>query len=539
MRAILFSILLAFLLVSGLLLSLPNSTFAQSQSSDLTFPGEENWNTQIGSLNITRIVHAVAFNKDYLYLGEGYGAGDKHIRRWDGTQWQSIANNIDGAVLTLLASEDGKLYAGGYFTRTGTCNSCKRVAQWNGSSWSPLGDGLSGEVLALAKDSAGMLYAGGTFGVATWDGSSWAVDSSITDTVYSLAVDQSNRVFAGGKGSLVDEDSGDLIPIPSLKVKEGGSWINLGKAFENSQPNGISALALYPGSVLTPTVGGDFENPIYRLATWKGGWESIGTPDNAVLALVKDTCGGLYVGGSFRKINNQPNHFLAYYDGENWHSLGSTFTTNSYSVEDLAFYHGYLAAGGVFTQTLGGHKHRNIALWTGRDCAQITASGTYTFYNWREPLVIKVGEQGNLAQIRVQRFNKDHPGIDESKTPNLKNGVYWQIEGLTEDGQPATSISYTLTLPAVGFIPDTKDKICHYLGNAKWDCAASSYDPLKKTISRAGLNSFSEFTVGNDVGPTVVSLQSLRTRRAEFPLWAFILVLLSAVGLVYLRKKKP
>jgi len=267
--------------------------------------------------------------------------------------------------------------------------------------------------------------------------------------------------------------------------------------------------------------------------------ESIGTPDNAVLALVKDTCGGLYVGGSFRKINNQPNHFLAYYDGENWHSLGSTFTTNSYSVEDLAFYHGYLAAGGVFTQTLGGHKHRNIALWTGRDCAQITASGTYTFYNWREPLVIKVGEQGNLAQIRVQRFNKDHPGIDESKTPNLKNGVYWQIEGLTEDGQPDTSISYTLTLPAVGFIPDTKDKICHYLGNAKWDCAASSYDPLKKTISRAGLNSFSEFTVGNDVGPTVVSLQSLRTRRAEFPLWAFILVLLSAVGLVYLRKKKP
>jgi len=539
MRAILFSILLAFLLVSGLLLSLPNSTFAQSQSSDLTFPGEENWNTQIGSLNITRTVHAVAFNKDYLYLGEGYGAGDKHIRRWDGTQWQSIANNVDGAVLALLAGEDGWLYAGGYFTRTGTCNSCKRVAQWNGSSWSPLGDGLSGEVLALAKDSAGMLYAGGTFGVATWDGSSWAVDSSIPDTVYSLAVDQSNRVFAGGKGSLVDENSDDLIPIPSLKVKEGGSWINLGKAFENSQPNGISALALYPGSVLTPTVGGDFENPISRLATWNGGWESIGTPDNAVLALVKDTCGGLYVGGSFRKINYQPNHFLAYYDGENWHSLGRTFTADSSSVEDLAFTHGYLAAGGVFTQTLGGHKHRNIALWTGRDCAQITASGTYTFYNWREPLVIKVGEQGNLAQIRVQRFNKDHPGIDESKTPNLKNGVYWQIEGLTEDGQPATSISYTLTLPAVGFIPDTKDKICHYLGNAKWDCAASSYDPLKKTISRAGLNSFSEFTVGNDVGPTVVSLQSLRTRRAEFPLWAFILVLLSAVGLVYLRKKKP
>ena len=84
MRAIFLSVLLALLLVSGLLLSLPLQTLAQSTSLD--FPGVENWNTQIGSLNLTRTVHAVAFDQNYLYLGEGYGEGDKHIRRWDGTQ---------------------------------------------------------------------------------------------------------------------------------------------------------------------------------------------------------------------------------------------------------------------------------------------------------------------------------------------------------------------------------------------------------------------------------------------------------------------
>jgi hypothetical protein len=537
MRAIFLSVLLALLLVSGLLLSLPDSTFAQSQSTDLTFPGEENWNSQIGSLNLTRTVHAVAFDQNYLYLGEGYGEGDKHIRRWDGTQWQSIAGNVDGAVLAVLPSHDGKLYAGGYFTRTGTCNPCKRMAQWDGSKWSALGDGLgnlSDEVLALAQDSAETLYAGGTFGVATWNGSRWDLDSSTTDDwIYALAVDQHDRLFAGG---YTFPDGGD--PFPSLRMKVNSTWSNLGTAFEHDIPNGISALAFYPPQVLTPTIGGSIQSPANYLASWKNGWQSIGTPDKAVLALAEDTCGGLYVGGSFRNINNQPNRFLAYYDGNNWHSLGDTFTTDSQSVEDLAFYHGYLAVGGVFTQTLSGQNRHNIALWTGRDCATISASGTYTLYNWREPVVIKVGEQGTLARIRVQRFNKDHPGIDQTTTPNLKNGVYWQIEGLDENDQPASGISYTLTLPAVGFIPDAKDKICHYLGNAKWDCAASSYDPEEKTISRAGLTAFSEFTVGNDVGPTVVGLQSLRTRQPEISLLAFVLILLSMVGLVYLQKKK-
>jgi len=219
---------------------------------------------------------------------------------------------------------------------------------------------------------------------------------------------------------------------------------------------------------------------------------------------------------------------LAYFDGTDWHSLGSSFTSNSKQVERLSFYHGYLAVGGVFTQTLGTTNWRNIALWTGRDCTKITASGTYTFYNWREPVVIEIKNPGNLAEIKVQRFNKNHPAAGDT-TPNLKNGVYWKIEGLSANGQPVDGLVYSLTLPTIGFTPDEKDKICHYNpSEEKWDCAASSYNAGKKTITRSGLTTFSDFTVGDNVGPTVADMRTIRAKAYQSP---YSIMFLIAVGI--------
>ncbi|MCS6908742.1 MAG: hypothetical protein RML93_12795 [Anaerolineales bacterium] len=514
------------------------SDVLQAQANELVFPGVENWDASIGSINLTRTVHSLAFDHQYLYLGEGFGTGDRHIRRWDGSQWKTI-DKTDGQVLALLVDRNGNLYAGGYFTRTDTCNLCKRIARWDGFSWSALGNGITGEVLSLAKDSQGNLYAGGDFGVKRWNGTTWE-DENITDTVYDLALAPNGALFAAGRGSYVDEDSGDLIEFPSLKVKNSGSWQDVGQAFTHSGPNTIFSLALYPPNIFTPTVGGDFGAPTFYLASWVGNeWQSFGTPDGPVLALAEDTCGGLYVGGMFRRIDNSSKPFLAYFDSQRWHSLGYSFTTNSEKVEVLRFRHGYLAVGGVFTQTFGSQKHRNIALWTGRDCAQITSSGTYTFYNWREPVTIQISNPGNLAEIRVQRFNKSHPEIDRGRTPNLDNGVYWQIEGTTTDGQPIRDLAYTLTLPSVGFIPDEKDKICHYLGNSNWDCAASGFDAAKKTITRSGLTSFSDFTVGNDVGPTSVSIKSIRAESRETSFSIVLLsIILAAISIVYYHRVK-
>lgn len=510
----------------------------QAQADELEFPGAENWDTNIGSINLTRTVHSLAFDHQYLYLGEGFGSStERLIRRWDGNQWTSIGNT-DGPVSALLADGAGGLYAGGYFTQTSTCNPCKRIAHWNGSTWSALGSGLEGEVLSLAKDNLGNLYAGGDLGVSRWNGTSW-FNETLTDTIYVLRVSSNNVIYAGGRGS-INDDNGDLIEIPSLKAKVEGTWINLGKSFINGGPNGIFSIALYPNNSFTPTVGGSFEAPTYYLASWdEDAWKSLDDPPNGYIsALIEDTCGGFYVGGKFKDINDPSNPLLAYFNGQTWYSLSHYFTTtNSSKVETLAFNHGYLAVGGVFNQTFDSENHRNIALWTGRDCAQITASGTYTFYNWREPVTIQITNPGNLAEIRVQRFNKTHPEVITATTPNLDNNVYWQIEGVNSEGQPASGFVYTLTLPSVGFTPDTKDKICHYEGNSKWDCAASGFDPIKRTITRSGLTSFSEFTVGDDVGPTVVTIKSMQAALPRSSTAIVLLGLLTAVWVVYSRKK--
>ena len=66
----------------------------------------------------------------------------------------------------LAVDGSGSVYAGGYFTSAGTCDSaagCNRIAKWDGSTWSALGSGMNNAVSALAVDGSGSVYAGGSF----------------------------------------------------------------------------------------------------------------------------------------------------------------------------------------------------------------------------------------------------------------------------------------------------------------------------------------------------------------------------------------
>ncbi len=283
------------LLLAGALFGAVSELLSAQAEGD-NFPGAENWDASIDTIGLTRTVHSLAFDSQYLYIGEGYGIESRHIRRWNGSHWESIADNVDGPVLALLADGAGKLYAGGYFTQTGGCNPCKRVALWDGTNWSALGDAITGEVISLARDNSGTIFAGGDFGVQRWDGSTWT-NESLTDTVYALAFDPIHaRLHAAGRGYLIDDDSGDQIAIPSLKSKSTEGWQDMGGSINNDLNSNLSifSLAVYPAGTITPTVGGTFQYPTDKLAIWiSGTWETVGTPDDIVFALAADSCGGL------------------------------------------------------------------------------------------------------------------------------------------------------------------------------------------------------------------------------------------------------
>ncbi len=132
----------------------------------------------------------------------------------------------------------------------------------------------------------------------------------------------------------------------------------------------------------------------------------------------------------------------------------------------------------------------------------ISGPGIYTF----GPNVVKVvvpnlPENACLTGLTIQRTNANHPNA----TPPLQTGAWWQI---TPSGC-ASGFSVNLTIPTA-FIPDANDKICRYTLSG-WNCATPSAF-TSNSLTLDGVSAFSDWTAGNNSGPSPVSLVSLQAR---------------------------
>lgn len=106
---------------------------------------------------------------------------------------------------------------------------------------------------------------------------------------------------------------------------------------------------------------------------------------------------------------------------------------------------------------------------------------------------------GDLDCVTAQIFNAVHPNA----TANIL-APYVTLGATTTGGAPYAA---TMTL-----LHDNLSNpfVCKYpggLGGSGWDCAQSGYDSY--TVWRSGISSFSDWAIGNNVGPTAVTLQSL------------------------------
>jgi len=86
-------------------------------------------------------------------------------------------------------------------------------------SYHPAAIGGDNQNWAIVQDRRGVIYVGSQYGVLEFDGSEWRIISTATlDTVRSLAVDDSGRIYAGSVG-----DFGYLAPDADGQLK----WVSL------------------------------------------------------------------------------------------------------------------------------------------------------------------------------------------------------------------------------------------------------------------------------------------------------------------------
>lgn len=255
-----------------------------------------------------------------------------YIALWNGVTWSSMGGSGSGLgnpVHALVLTDDGRVFAGGEFYDAGGDPDGDNVAVWDGVSWSALvgpGGGIENTVMDLAVDDAGNLYAGGVFTdaggdpdadrVAKWDGTSWTSlggpGSGIDSNVYSLAVDDLGRVFAGGYFF----DFGGNPDANCIVMWNGANWDSLGGGFNNF----VRDLSIDGAGNLYAV--GEFDSDYEpghpdHIAMWDGVfWSPLGSGlDDDVYAIAYDGGYNLFVGGYFYVAGDTPSSQVGLYTG--------------------------------------------------------------------------------------------------------------------------------------------------------------------------------------------------------------------------------
>ncbi len=151
----------------------------------------------------------------------------------------------------------------------------------------------------------------------------------------------------------------------------------------------------------------------------------------------------------------------------------------------------------------------------------------------------------DLACFQVALINHNHPNATSSGSSDaLETGRFWRIHALQSDvSTPATTdYNVSLTLPFAG--ANDHSRVCKWLDGVGpdfgWDCDNSTTSHVDNTsVTRTGISSFSDWAVGDAVGPTAVINLHTQTNTPNqtplIPLLATLLTLLSGAWL-WLRR---
>jgi hypothetical protein len=325
-----------------------------------------------GTDSLDAVASALTATSGVLYVGgEFTNAGGipeaDRIATWNGSNWGAVGTStsqISNGRVSDIAVSAGKVYAGGNFQDAGGDANADFLAVWDGSSWKPIcaaagATFFSGNVTSL-EIIGQTLYVGGEFqnwaGIAAADylfacnlangASSPVVDSTHTfsGAVYALAADSNGTLYAGGGFIDLNDAPNDPADKVAYLPSGGTTWQPMGTGAGSCNcavtdfVRGLTAVGtdVYIGTDAIDVAGIPEAD---HVAKWNGsswsalgagsgggnGWFSTTTTINALAG----TGSNLFVTGTFQDANGDARaDHVAFFDGANWHPLGSNGAGN-------------------------------------------------------------------------------------------------------------------------------------------------------------------------------------------------------------------
>lgn len=355
------------------------------------------------------VASCAAVHNGLLYLGAEVGpqipgsSASQMVWAYDGTSITYAGPPVGHyRAINSLASSGGVLYASSAFL-SGDIPNGDRMERMVGTSWVGMSPGVVGEVMR-------MWVWGGRLMVSTWSTSnSWGVQDGVTGATATAYVAET----AGNRWTLV---GGGL----------GGH---------------ARAMTVHGGELY---VGGEFawaEGPSANVAVWDGvSFRSTcgeGGVDGGVVSLLVHN-GQVHAAGSFRNASGQSARCVAYFDGVRWRQTGLGLTgRNEYAcamVEDSA---GRLYVGGSFDRSGATVVNGIAVLGSGGAWQPLTSGVNGTVYS-----LTTVGETlyeygGTVAGGLATQGMASWSGSAWSVAPSPLETAYAMV---TYQGQPVAAV---------------------------------------------------------------------------------------------------
>jgi trimeric autotransporter adhesin len=242
-----------------------------------------NWSKDYTIPGISGTIYTTATDGTNLYVGGRFRiAGNviaNNIAKWDGQSWTSIGegpeNGVYGYVPTVhaLAFADGKLFAGGQFSKAGSVD-VNGIAYWDGEAWNSMGTDSTNGVRRIVKVDSDTLILQGFI---------WSLFS------------HGDKIYAGGWYQLAGNDTTNGIAAWDLKNER---WESLDGGFSTTnEAEPVTAYAFTADSSYI-YMGGQFtsagKTPAKNIAAWDGqNWLPVGDFSYSIRQLSLDQDGNL------------------------------------------------------------------------------------------------------------------------------------------------------------------------------------------------------------------------------------------------------